>query len=55
MLPKPMTDPCMQCEKRTLCASAETYKCPLFHQIFVQSWDETVAFLKRQLTPGKET
>lgn len=54
MLPKPMTDPCICCEKKQICASAETYKCPLFHQAFVQAWDETVGFLRQQLMPGKE-
>lgn len=49
MLPTPMTDPCAQCDKARVCASAETYKCPRFHEIFVKSWDETIDFLKRKL------
>ena len=54
MIPKPMTDPCIHCDKQKSCASADTYKCPVFHKAFVQAWDETVAFLKQQLLPGKE-
>lgn len=54
MIPKPMTDPCIHCEKQKACISADTYKCPTFHTAFVQAWDETVAFLKQQLHGKKE-
>ena len=54
MIPKPMTDPCLHCEKQKTCFSADTYKCPAFHAAFVRAWDETVAFLKQQLLCKKE-
>ena len=54
MIPRPMTDPCIHCEKQNTCISADTYKCPTFHTVFVRSWDETVAFLKQQLLYKKE-
>lgn len=49
MIPKPMQDPCIQCSRKQGCDSSETYKCPRFHEVFVRSWDETVAFLRQQL------
>ena len=48
-IPRPMADPCHRCPKATACQSAETYKCDLFRVMFIRSWDETVAFLKKQL------
>lgn len=53
MQPYFMPDPCAQCDK-TACASADTYKCAQFHDLFVQSWDDTVAYLRQQLLPQKE-
>ena len=50
MIPKPMTDPCAVCKKQHSCISSDTYKCALFHDTFVRAWDETVAFLKSQLS-----
>ena len=49
MFPKPMQDPCTQCERTAVCQSAETYKCPAFHEAFVSAWDDTIAFLRQQL------
>lgn len=53
-IPKPMENPCDRCEKHQACASAETYKCPLFQQVFVQSWNETVSHLRRLLLDREE-
>ena len=47
--PRPMRDPCDGCDKAAVCATSETYKCPRFHEIFVRSWDETVAFLREEI------
>lgn len=54
MQPYYMPDPCAQCDKATACASSDTYKCPRFHDLFVQSWDDTVGYLRQQLLLEQE-
>ena len=51
-IPRPMTDPCQYCP--TDCKSKEQYKCDLFKVAFIQSWDNTISFLKEQLGLKKE-
>ena len=47
--PKPMSDPCVGCEKYAACTAPADYKCPRFLSLFVESWDETTAFLRKLL------
>lgn len=53
-IPRPMTDVCYYCTRAKRCQSAETYKCDLFKVAFIQSWDNTISFLKEQLGLKKE-
>lgn len=52
--PKPMKNPCETCPKAVTCIRSENYKCPLFRLVFTQSWNETVAYLRRLLQKEEE-